>query len=457
VQSKQLWKLVLDDLQVSLSQGNYSTWIRPTELTNVTSVGEDRQIAEISCPSSFHQQMLETRYYAQIKEAVDKISKKNTELRLSINSSLKSGATRESAPLFTQNTQPTVTDFQIAQHRAGLNEELTFENFAVSSSNEMAHAAALAVSKNLGGAYNPLFLYGGVGVGKTHLMQAIANNVLKSIPTSPMVYCTGEEFTNDIIDAIQQKKTRAFKKKYRGAKGLYIDDIQFIAGKSTVQEEFFHTFNAIVKEGGQVVMTSDKSPTEINNLEDRLRSRFEGGLLIDIGEPNFELRTAILLIKAKQRKVNLPMDAAQAVAANVESTRRLEGFIVRLVSESKIRGEPISVEMVQAILNMKINPEPVKMNLIRPLELIRRVANYFHLTVKDIRGPKRARPIVVPRQISMFLLRKDMSLPLTEIGGLFGNRDHTTVMHAVDKISEELSGSESLRIDINNLRKGMQG
>jgi len=449
-----LWKLALDNLQVSLSHGNFTAYFKQTKLVALTPVGEERQIAEIACKSGFHQKILETRYYAQIKEALDSISKKNTELRFVVGTNM-GGTTSGADPLFSQIKRVNITDLQVAQQRVGLNEDLNFDTFAVSTSNEMAHAAAVAVSKNMGGAYNPLFLYGGVGVGKTHLMQAIANSALFSNPTWPLVFCSGEEFTNDIIDAIQQKRTSQFKKRYRGAKGLFIDDVQFIAGKTAVQEEFFHTFNALVGSGGQVIMTSDQPPHDISNLEARLRSRFEGGLLVDIGEPNFELRSAILLIKAKQRKISLPTEAAQAVAANVTSTRKLEGILVRLATESKTRGIPIDVEMVQSILNSKILPAKNLSDIIKPLEVVKTVADYFHLTLKDIRGGRRSRPIVVPRHLAMYLLRIELKLPLAEIGDLFGNRDHTTVMHAVDKIGHDLVDSDSLRSDLDNLKRRM--
>ena len=454
--TSKIWSLVLEDVQVGLSKGNFTTWIKPTSLEGIKPVGEDRIIAEISCPSSFHLQMVESRYYAQIKEALDKTTNKNSELRLSVNTQLKTPSSKDDSPLFSFSSQPTIDELQVAQNRIGLNESFLFDTFAVSTSNEMAHAAAVAVSKNLGGAYNPLFLYGGVGVGKTHLMQAIANSVLKTSPRTPMVYCAGEEFTNEIIDAIQQKKTREFKKKYRSVKGLFIDDIQFIAGKTTVQEEFFHTFNAVTKAGGQVIMTSDRPPHEISNLEARLRSRFEAGLLIDIGDPSFELRTAILLIKAGQKQLNLPMDAAQAIAAHVDSARKLEGFLVRLMTESRIKGKEITVDLVQALLGNRAEAPITTPIIVRPLEVIRAISSYYEIPVKELRGPRRNKPIVMARQLAMYIMRFDLKLPLTEIGGTFGGRDHTTVMHGVDKMTEMLTDSDSLRIDLSHVRKSLQ-
>ena len=455
MQKEQLWVLVLESLQVTLSAGNFTTWIKPTHLEGVSESSGGRLIAEVSCPSSFHVQMVEKRYYGQIQEALDKVTGKQTELRLIVNTSLHTRDTTASTPLFSYNDQPLVNEIQIAQHRIGLNEEFVFDTFAVSTSNEMAHAAAVAVSKKLGDVYNPLFLYGGVGVGKPHLMQAIANSSLALHPRQAMIYCAGEQFTNEIIDAIQQKKTREFKKKYRSVKGLFIDDIQFIAGKNTVQEEFFHTFNAVTQAGGQVVMTYDRPPHEIANLEARLRSRFEAGLLIDIGEPSFELRTAILLIKAEQKKLTLPMDAAQAIAAHVDSARKLEGFLVRLATESRLRNKEITIEMVQALLGKRaesLNTSPL---LVRPMEVLKTVAAHFDLQMKDLRGPRRNKLLVTGRQLAMYVLRFDLKLPLTEIGDLFGGRDHSTVLHGVDKITHNLTTLESLRLDLVEVRKNL--
>jgi chromosomal replication initiator protein len=293
-------------------------------------------------------------------------------------------------------------------------------------------------------------------VGKTHLMQAIANSVLKKNPRTPMVYCAGEEFTNEIIDAIQMKKTSEFKRKYRSVKGLFIDDIQFIAGKNTVQEEFFHTFNAVTRAGGQVIMTSDRPPHEINNLEARLRSRFEAGLLIDIGDPSFELRTAILLIKAQQKQLNIPMDAAQAIAAHVDSARRLEGFLVRLMTESRIKGKEITLDLVQTLLGKRTEMPLTTPIVVRPLEVIKATSHYYNIPIKDVRGQRRNKPLVTARQLAMYIMRFDLKLPLTEIGHMFEDRDHTTVMYGVDKMTEMLTDSDSLRADLSFVRKSLQ-
>jgi len=320
----------------------------------------------------------------------------------------------------------------------------------------MAHAAAMAVAQSPAKAYNPLFLYGGVGVGKTHLMQAIANAVLRKNRRAKIIYCMGEEFTNEIVNAIREKTTKEFKEKYRSARLLMVDDIQFIAGKTAVQEEFFHTFNAIWRVGGQIVLTSDRRPEEISKLEDRLRSRFEGGLIIDIQPPDFELRTAILLIKAQQKKIKLPMDIAQLIASNIISTRKLEGFLIRLMTEVETKKEPLTPELVKAILG-QTNDMIAPQKLVKPKEILSAVANFFDLRLAEITGPKRDKKIALARQIVMYLLRNDLKTSLMDIGRLLGDRDHTTVMYGVEKITQLLPTSEDLRVNIVGIRKKLYG
>jgi chromosomal replication initiator protein len=447
---QKLWKLVLEDVQTTISKGAYSSWINTLSLVQTTSVPPNRLIADLNCSSAFHQKIIEERFYGQLKEAFDRISESQVELRLTIQHTTNT-TTTAAGPLFTTTTKSLNQDVDLMIHRYGLREDYVFDTYAVSPSNEVAYAASQAVADNLGKAYNPLFLYGDVGVGKTHLMQAIAINALNHDPQIKMIYCAGEQFTNEIIEAIQQKNTQSFRQRYRKVKGLFIDDIQFIAGKNTVQEEFFHTFNAIHQAGGQIVLTSDRSPSEIKALEDRLRSRFEAGLIVDIGQPNFELRSAIVLIKAKQFNLPIAMEEAQLIAANVESARQIEGFLVRLRTQAQLKKTPITSSLIQSLLNIKVS-SPNSPPPLRPIEIVRGVARHFELSTKDIQGKGRSRRLVTPRHIAMYLLRVDYGLPLEEVGGLFSHRDHTTVMHAVDKIGQELRDKESLRLDLTTLR-----
>jgi chromosomal replication initiator protein len=450
---RKVWKTVLESLKINLSSASFATWFAQTFVVQMRGVAKNRQIAEIGCPSSFVRNTIETRYYGLIKEALDQATGKSNDLVFVVKQG-KKPAKKGEEPLFEVKKEKTGKSETIK--KAGLRSDFNFDSFAVSSTNQMAHAAATAVAKTPGKAYNPLFLYGGVGVGKTHLMQAIAIAVLTRNPKAKVIYCTGEDFTNEIIDAIQTKATREFKQKYRSAKLLLIDDIQFIAGKTAVQEEFFHTFNALHRIGGQIILTSDRRPDEIAKLEDRLRSRFEGGLTIDIQKPNFELRTAIVLIKAQQKGVNVPMDAAQLIASNITSTRRLEGVLTRLISESKLKNEPITPSLASAILG-HVNNVGVPRKLIKPREMMRAVASYFNLKLSELTGSRRTKPIVVPRQILMYLLRTELKVPLMEIGRLLGGRDHTTIMHGVDKITKLLPESEDLRVDISGIKQKAYG
>lgn len=342
----------------------------------------------------------------------------------------------------------------VRSRQIGLRGDYTFETFAVSTTNEMAHAAATAVSNRPGGAYNPLFLYGGVGVGKTHLMHAIANNILKNNPEARILYSTGEEFTNEIVSAIQTKKALRFKEKHRSVDVMLIDDVQFIAGKNAVQEEFFHTFNSLIKNQAQLVLTSDRPPHEINLLEDRLRSRFEAGLMIDIQQPSFELRTAILLIKANAHGVAMPMDVAQLIASKVHSARKIEGLVTTLKSEVELKKRDVSIELVEEIL--RLDSSHVRPQLkVQPYDIIRAVANHYHIKQIAIRGTKRTQDIVHARHVAMYLFKEELKLSLTEIGNWFSNRDHTSALHAVRKIEASLQRDELLQRDISALRMSL--
>jgi chromosomal replication initiator protein len=315
----------------------------------------------------------------------------------------------------------------------------------------MAHAAATAVSNRPGQSYNPLFLYGGVGVGKTHLMHAIGHNILRANPNAKIIYCTGEEFTNDIVHAIQTKKASHFKDRYRSANVLLIDDIQFIAGKNAVQEEFFHTFNALTKQFSQIVLTSDRPPHEITLLEDRLRSRFEAGLMIDIQQPSFELRTAIVLVKAKAQQIAITIDLAKVIASKVESARKIEGIITSIRSEIELKHRELNLELIEDILQVEVEVKRPRIK-VAPADVIKTVANHYHVKQSSLKGSSRLKSLVTARHIAMYLLKKELSLPLTEIGRWFASRDHTSVLHAVKKVEKDMALSDELRQDVSALQ-----
>ena len=436
-----LWQTVLNDLELQVSKAVFQTFISQMSLLSIND-----SIATIGCNQPMLINFVEKRYYQMIKKTLDSYTQ--SDLKLVFNAKKTDGKKQIDGPLFTlkidSHTGTPVIDVK-------LNPNYTFENFAVSTSNHMAYAAATAVASAPGTSYNPLFLYGGVGVGKTHLMQAIGHFSFQKKSKLKLIYCTGEEFTNEIIEAIGNKTTSLFKKKYRQLDLLLIDDVQFIAGKYFIQEEFFHTFNAIQQVKGQIVMTSDRPPEEINKLELRLKSRFEGGLTIDIGQPDFELRTAILLIKAKQRKIDLPIELAKLLASNVENIRKLEGVFIRVLTEAQIRNVAIDNELIKSVLGKTVKESPAKNN-INPAKVIDIVASYFNLKLSQLKSNKRDRIFALPRQILYYLLRVEVGVPLMDIGELLGGRDHTTILYGVRKISNLLSTDEKIQEDIMGIK-----
>jgi len=443
------WKRILEGIKVSVSPAIFSTWFSQTHIVNIKKEKESFSV-EIGCPSSFIKNTLENRYFGIIQDALSKELGEKTSLAINVKEALKKQRQENmSTPLFNiKKEKEDSLKKEIAV--SNINPSLSFENYAVSSSNQMAWAASEAVSKNPGSAYNPLFIWGGVGVGKTHLMNAVGLGIIKKNSDSKVLFCTGEYFTNDIVEGIRSRSTQKFRNKYRKLDALLIDDVQFIAGKDAVQEEFFHTFNALVASGSQIVMTSDKPPHEISKLEERLRSRFEAGLIVDISQPDFELRCAIVQIKSKEKGIELPMDIVQLIAGNVDSPRRIQGFIVRIVSESKLKNIPITEDFVQSLLGKGVEKSNGSIN-INPNEAISSVCKYFSIKKTDLLGDSRARSVARPRQILMYFLRTELNLPLQEVGGIVG-RDHTTVMHAVDKVTSLASKEMQIRQDVLGIK-----
>jgi chromosomal replication initiator protein len=453
-----LWAAVLADLELNLSPGNFTTWIAPLKAVELKGGSDEKFSLVVGCPSVFHKNQVSDRYVGKIQTVVEESLKTKCEVELLVVSIDKpnSGDNEISDDLFSVDTDKMALEaYENGFYKAGLSPGLTFDNFAVSSSNEVAHAGARTAASKPGQVYHLIFIYGGVGVGKTHLMQAVGHEMLKKNPDQSIVYCTGEEFTNEIIEAIRNRSTPVFRQKYRKARALFLDDVQFIGGKEKVQEEFFHTFNAVIKEGGQVILTSDRLPSEIVGLEDRLRSRFEGGLTVDVQEPGFELRAAILLIKAQQMGVELPMKVAQMIAANVESTRKLEGILLRLSGEVLTRKEPLTEELAMALLNKIGGEAEVSRKTVTPKQVLNEVSKFYQVKPAELKGSRRLRAVVLPRQVVMYLLRKELNLPLKEAGKLLGGRDHTTIIHGQDKVSKMLPSSEKLRMDISVIRKSL--
>jgi chromosomal replication initiator protein len=449
----QIWKDSLEIIKVSVSPAIFSTWFSQTHLSSTQEAGE-RVVAEVGCPTSFAKNTIESRYFGLVQDSLSKVLGKSCDLTFVVKTNPNKQVSSEASatPLF--SVEKGGKDLLEILQRARIRPSFTFENFAVSSSNQMAHAAAEAVSQSLGNAYNPLFIWGGVGVGKTHLMASVGNYILKVDPDKKVLFCTGEDFTNDIVEGIRNKTTQAFRNKYRKLDLLLIDDIQFIAGKDTVQEEFFHTFNAVTSVGGQIILTSDRPPSEISKLEERLRSRFEAGLIVDIAPPDFELRCAITLIKAKEKGVDLTSEQAQMIAANSESARKIEGLLTKLLTEIHVKKVPVTNELIESSFAKNLETgNQIKRST--PEEVTEVVSKYYQVGKRLLLGESRARPIARPRQILMYLLRTHLGISLEEVGRLVGGRDHTTVMHAVEKITQLATNDVQIREDILKIKQSI--
>lgn len=394
----------------------------------------------ITCSSHAIRSYLEKRR-DETEEILTKYLKKPTVVNFIIVEGKKKHT--EKPPIF--NYEPSIED---VFSKCGLSAKYKFDNFAVSSTNQVAHAAAKAVSDNLGTAYNPLFLYGNVGVGKTHLAQSIAKKILETNRKKSVFFCPGDLFINELIEAIRERTTPKFRQKYRKLNLLIVDDVQFIANKVTMQEEFFHTFNSIISYGGQIILTSDRPPYEIKNLEDRLRSRFSGGLTVDIQSPDFELRTAILLIKAHEKNIEIDISAAKIIAEQISDTREIEGVLLSIYAKILGKKEKIDLDSVEDFF---VNKNSDSAKKISSSDVIKAVCTYFNVKQSHIKGPKRTSELVLPRQLIMYILRNKLRLKQTEIARLLRRKDHTTVIHAVEKISRLVTKDQYLKQDADKI------
>src|SRR5687767_6755702 len=446
--AKQVWRAALGELQVSLSPANFETWLRDTQLVDV-----DDQRFRIAVPNGFAKDWLETRYRSLISQTLARVVGYSVQVDFEVREGL--AATTDEAAAAASVASVRLEPGRVGGSEGGsasLNARYTFRNFIVGSANRLAHAASLSVAERPGHAYNPLFLYGGVGLGKTHLMHAIGNQVLARFPRKRVVYATSEKFTNEFITSIQQGKIDDFRSRYRRIDLLLIDDIQFIADKERTQEEFFHTFNAIHEDGKQIVLSSDRPPKLITTLEERLRSRFEWGLIADLTAPDLETRIAILRAKAEEGAVPITSDVIEFIARKVVSNiRELEGALNRIVAYASMGAMPISIELAQAVLsNVLYNP---KKRQVTPERIAKAVSDYYGVQMDVLKGQKRDKAIVMPRQIAMFLMREETDVSLLRIGAELGNRDHSTVLHACDKITREIAVNDELRREIAAVRE----
>ncbi|WP_297635693.1 chromosomal replication initiator protein DnaA [uncultured Clostridium sp.] len=443
---KQLWEKTLNIIKGEMSEVSFNTWIKSCEPISMS----DTTI-KISVPNTFTQDILEKRYKDLVVNSIKASCAKTYKIEFLVASEINAIEETNSNPKVkkekSEENQNPADDLTTS-----LNPKYTFDSFVIGNSNRFAHAASLAVAEAPAKAYNPLFIYGGVGLGKTHLMHAIGHYILQNNSKSKVVYVSSEKFTNELINAIKDDKNEEFRNKYRNIDVLLIDDIQFIAGKERTQEEFFHTFNALHDANKQIILSSDRPPKEIPTLEDRLRSRFEWGLIADIQVPDFETRMAILKKKADVENLSVANEVMVYIATKIKSNiRELEGALTRIIAYSSLTNRAITVDLASEALKDIISKKQGKHVTIEIIQDI--VASYFNLRIEDLKSQRRTRNVSYPRQIAMYLSRKltDMSLP--KIGEEFGGRDHTTVIHAYEKISDNLNRDESLQHTIEELNK----
>ncbi|MBU3190050.1 chromosomal replication initiator protein DnaA [Clostridium bowmanii] len=442
-QIKDIWEKTLNIIKGELTEVSFNTWIKSIE-----PMALDNNNFKLGVPNNFTKDILENRYKDLIMNAVKLVTSKTYKIEFFILSEEVAEIETPKAKRESERNNLIVND----EMSATLNPKYTFDSFVIGNSNRFAHAASLAVAESPAKAYNPLFIYGGVGLGKTHLMHAIGHYILSNNPKSKVVYVSSEKFTNELINSIKDDKNVEFRNKYRNVDVLLIDDIQFIAGKERTQEEFFHTFNDLHEANKQIILSSDRPPKEIPTLEDRLRSRFEWGLIADIQPPDFETRIAILKKKADVENLNIPNDVLVYIATKIKSNiRELEGALIRIVAFSSLTNKEIGIDLASEALKDIISSRNSKQVTIELIQDI--VSSYFNLKVEDFKSSRRTRNITFPRQIAMYLCRKltDMSLP--KIGEEFGGRDHTTVIHACEKISNGLKEDENLQDNVAELTK----
>lgn len=459
------WQAVLGEIELSISRGNFMTWFKNTTLLEI-----DSNRAVIGVSNVFVKQQLERKYHDLIVATLEKNGLTPESVIYKIYSQKVSRqafdtVVRQPAPSASMGTSvatqavpaPTLTatlpkqETQFAHsYRQGINEKYTFDNFIVGSGNELAFAACQSIAATPGSKYNPLFLYGGVGIGKTHLIQAVGNAVVAHNPNAKVLYVTTEQFVQEFVDAIRFKKTANFAGRYRTIDVLIVDDVQFIAGKEKMQEEFFHTFNALHQANKQIIMSSDRPPKDIPTLEERLRSRFAWGMTIDMQNPDFETRCAIVQTKAQVHDVELPNDVVEFLATNVQTNiRELEGALNQLLAFCEMRGLDPSLSITTSLLGAsKGRPKHVSAK-----QIVERTARYFQVSVDDIMGPKRDKDIVVPRQVAMYVLRSELHLSFPKIARELGRKDHTTAIHSVEKIEKESQYDPDIRDAIGQIKE----
>jgi chromosomal replication initiator protein len=443
---EQIWQAAQEELRFQLSKPSYETWLK-----NAALVGREKNAFKIGVPTKLAKDWLEDRYSAMIKETLSAIVSGDVSVAFEVVPGQGEASAGRSAVAVAEEPPPEPED-PVLDEASQLNPKFQFQHFVVGNNSRFAHAACRAVAETPAKAYNPLFLYGGVGLGKTHLMHAIGHAVLEKHHRRRVAYVTSEKFMNEMITSIQEGRMNDFRTRYRTVDVLLVDDIQFLAGKDRTQEEFFHTFNSLHELNKQIVISSDRPPKEIPTLEDRLRSRFQWGLIADIQAADFETRVAILKSKVGPYARLVPEDVLSFIAHKIQKNiRELEGALIRVIAHASLNRSAVNVDMAAKLLQDVI---PSTENRTLSMDAISRtVANFYHISLEEMKGKRRDKHIVFPRQVAMYLIREETASSLPAIGQAFGGRDHTTVLHSYEKISTESKEDQRLQSDLRKLRE----
>lgn len=443
-----LWRDTLNKLENDLPHQIYNIWIKPIRCISISD-----ELIIIGVPNKFFGEWIRDHYLSTLQQVLSKLAGKNYKLKIELLEGIKNIENEiiEEATTTIVKKKPDEVSKEINSIKpSNLNNLYTFDRFVSGTSNQFAFAASQAVANDPAKSYNPLFIYGGVGLGKTHLINAIGVEIVKTKPKMTVIYYTAEKFINELINSIRYQKMEEFRKKFRSADVLLIDDVQFIAGKERTQEEFFHTFNALYEDNKQIVVTSDKFPREIPGLEERIRSRFEWGLIADIQAPDNETKIAILRMKAEQNGLSIPEDVAYYLANSVSSNiRELEGYLVRIVAYANLMSVPVTEATAREVLKHILVE---KSRDISVEEIQKTVATYFNIKVSELRSAKRVKNLVLPRQIAMYLARQLTSYSFPDIGDKFGGKDHSTIIYAIKKMDKQMEEDGQLKTSIENIR-----
>jgi chromosomal replication initiator protein len=452
--NEELWQTALSEIEIFISKANFITWFKNTKV-----VSNEEGIVVISVPNGFAKEWLENKYNAYILKALRNIQPNIKTVSCIIATPKENQAPQRRESMVDAIVAPKNYNQKILEKKTfsvnlenNLNPKYTFEKFIVGGNNELAHAACIAVSQNLGKIYNPLFIYGGVGLGKTHLIQSIGNEILRKDPSFKVKYITSERFTSELINSLQEQKINEFKEYYQKIDILIIDDIQFISGKEKTQEEFFHIFNYLYQLNKQIVLSSDRPPKAIQILEERLRSRFEGGMIADVSKPDLETRLAILQKKVIDENLEISQEALNFIATNITNNiRELEGALNRLIVSAQLTKKEITLDFATNQLSELISSG--KKKGITYKQILKAVSSFYDITLDDLILKNRKKEVVRPRQIAMYLMRHELQFSYPGIGEKLGGRDHTTAIHAFEKISKNLLGDEKLSEEINQIRE----